>query len=79
MKFFLATKCLKNQQRGEKMNWFRIVLGMVILIIVGLISLIYWHKRIDCQTTWVYAVYIIIILILSLFVLIGLEQYWLVH
>lgn len=59
------------------MNWFRIILGMVILIITGIVSLIYWYKKIDRETTWVYAVYVGIILIFSLFVLIGLEQYWL--
>ena len=61
------------------MNWFRIIFGVMIITVVGIAVLIYWHKKIDRKTTWVYAVYIGIILILSLFVLIGLEQYWLVH
>ena len=61
------------------MNWFRIILGMAILIIVGIISLIGWYKEVDRKTTWVYAVYIGINLILSLFALIGLEQFWLAH
>ena len=61
------------------MNWFRVILGMTILTIAGIISLIGWYKEVDRKTTWVYAVYIGIMLILSLFVLIGLEQYWLVH
>lgn len=61
------------------MNWFRMILGMAILIIAGIISLIGWYKEVDRKTTWVYAVYIGIILILSLFALIGLEQFWLAH
>lgn len=61
------------------MNWFRVILGMAILIVAGIISLIGWYKEVDHKTTWVYAVYIGIILILSLFVLIRLEQYWLIH
>lgn len=61
------------------MNWFRVILGMVIITIVGIIALILWHKEIDRETTWIYAVYVVLIIILSLFVLIGLEQFWLVH
>lgn len=61
------------------MNWFRVILGMIILIITGIISLIGWHKEIDRKTTCIYAVYILVIIILSLFALIGLEQYWLTH
>lgn len=61
------------------MNWFRVILGMVIITIVGIAVLINWHKKIDHETTWIYAVYVILNIILSLFVLIGLEQYWLTH
>lgn len=61
------------------MNWFRVILGMIILIITGIISLIGWYKEIDRKTTCIYAVYILVIIILSLFALIGLEQYWLTH
>lgn len=61
------------------MNWFRVILGMVIITIVGIAVLISWHKKIDRETTWIYAVYVILNIILSLFVLIGLEQFWLVH
>ena len=57
------------------MNWFRVILGMVIITTVGIIALIYWHKKIDSETTWIYGIYVVIVLILSLFVLIGLEQF----
>lgn len=58
------------------MNWFRVILGMAILTTAGIISLVGWYKEVDRKTTWIYAVYIGIMLILFLFVLIGLEQYW---
>lgn len=61
------------------MNYFRIILGMVIISIVGIAGLVFWHKKIDRETTWIYAVYVILNIILSLFVLIGFEQFWLVH
>lgn len=61
------------------MNWFRVILGIVIITIVGITVLIIWHKTIDRETTWIYAVYVILNIILSLFVLIGLEQFWLTH
>ena len=57
----------------------KVIILETILIIAGIISLIGWHKEVDRKTTWVYAVYIVIILILSLFALIELEQYWLTH
>lgn len=57
----------------------RVVLGMFIMIVVGILSLIYWHKKIDSRTTWIYGIYIVLNLILLLFVLIGLEQYWSTH
>lgn len=61
------------------MNIFRIVLGMTILTVAGIISLIGWHKEVDSKTTWIYGIYIGIMLIVFLFVLIALEQYWLMH
>lgn len=57
----------------------KVVIGMTILIIAGIISLVYWHKKIDSETTWIYGIYIVIILIFSLFVLKALESYWLMH
>lgn len=57
----------------------KVVISMVILIIVSIISLRYWHKKIDSETTLIYGIYVGIILILSLFVLKALEQFWLIH
>lgn len=53
-----------------------VLVGMIILIIVGILSLIYWHKEIDSETTWIYGIYVIIQLIFSLFVLKALELFW---
>lgn len=55
------------------------IISIAILVIVGIISLIYWDKKIDSETTWIYGIYVTIILILSLFVFLGLQQYWLIH
>jgi len=57
----------------------KVILGMTILIIAGIVSVVYWHKKIDSETTWIYGTYVLINLILSLFVLKALEQYWLIH
>ncbi len=56
-----------------------VIIGMSILTVAGIISLIGWYKKVDRKTTWVYAVYIAIMLTFSLFVLKALEQYWSVH
>ncbi len=61
------------------MNWFRIIFGVMIITVVGIAVLIYWHKKIDHETTWIYAVYVLLNIILSIFVLIGLEQFWLMN
>ena len=60
------------------MNWFRIISGTLIVSIVGIIVLIQWHKKIDSETTWIYGIYVGIWIILLLFLLISLEQYWLI-
>ena len=57
----------------------KIIVSESIFIIVGIISLIFWNKKIDSKTTWIYGIYILIQLILWLFVLIGLQQYWSTH
>lgn len=57
----------------------KVYLGMIILIIVGIASVIYWHKKIDSDTTLIYGIYVVIQLIFSLFVLKGLELFWLIH
>lgn len=54
----------------------KILISETILIIAGILSLIYWHKKIDPKTTWIYGVYITVQLIVFLFVLTGLQQYW---
>lgn len=54
----------------------KVLVGMIILILAGIVSLIYWHKKIDSETTWIYGIYIMIQLIAFLFVLIALQQYW---
>ncbi len=57
----------------------KIIISESILIIAGVLSLIYWHKKIDSKTTWIYGIYILVQLIFFLFVLIGIQQYWSIH
>lgn len=61
------------------MSLLRIILGLVIVTIISIFLLIDWHKNIDSNTTWIYGIYILLHIILLLFVLIILEQYWLIH
>ena len=70
---------LNNNLLGGSMNWFRVIVGTLIIAIVGIIVLIDWYKNIDSDTSWIYGIYVGIHIILSLFVLIALEQYWLMH
>lgn len=66
----------------EEMNfwgYFRVITGTLIITIAGIIVLVKWHKEIDSETTWIYGIYIVLQIILSLFVLIKLELFWLVH
>ena len=64
---------------GNKMNYFRIVLAVIIFIIVDSIVLVSWHKNIDAKTTWIYGIYVIVQTILWLSVVIIFEQYWSTH
>lgn len=61
----------------EFWNWFRVITGILIIAVVGSICVAKWHKEIDSETTWIYGIYIILQIILSLFVLIGHEQFYL--
>ena len=54
---------------------FRIITGTLIITIVGIIVLIKWNKEIDSETTWIYGIYIVLHIILSIFVLTGLEYF----
>ena len=55
---------------------FRIITGTLIITIVGIIVFIKWNKEIDSETTWIYGIYIVLHIILSIFVLTGLEIFW---
>lgn len=57
-------------------SWFRIITGMLIITIIGIIFLIKWSKEIDSETTWIYGIYVVSHIILSALVLTGLEIFW---
>lgn len=46
------------------------MLPAVVLIIISILSLMFWYKKIDCKTTWVYAIYVVLINIICLSVMI---------
>ena len=57
-------------------SWFRIITGTLIITIIGIMFLIKWNKEIDSETTWIYGIYIVLHIILSILVLTGLEIFW---
>lgn len=64
---------------GKMMNFwslFRVITGTLIITITGIIVLIKWNKEIDSETTWIYGIYIVLHIILSIFVLTELEIFW---
>lgn len=64
---------------GKRMNFwslFRVITGTLIITITGIIVLIKWNKEIDSETTWIYGIYIVLHIILSIFVLTELEIFW---
>lgn len=58
------------------MSWFRVITGTLIVAIVGIIVLIKWNKEINSETTWIYGIYVVLNIILSILVLTGLETFW---
>lgn len=44
----------------------------ITVIIVSILVIIFWHKKIDSETTWVYGIYVVIIVILYLFAVINI-------
>ena len=55
---------------------FRVITGKLIITITGIIVLIKWNKEIDSETTWIYGIYIVLHILLSIFVLTELEIFW---
>lgn len=53
------------------------IVGSSILVIVSILSLIFWYKRIDSHTTWIYGIYVILQVTIWIFVLFSLNNYWL--
>lgn len=45
-------------------NWFRVIIGILIVILVAIAGFVFWHKRIDSETSWIYGIYASIVIIL---------------
>lgn len=37
-------------------------MNKILVIIVAIVCIIFWHKKINPETTWIYAIYVIVIL-----------------
>ena len=44
----------------------------ILVIIVSILAIIFWHKKIDSETTWIYGTYVATIVILYLFAVIDI-------
>ena len=49
------------------------IITMLIIGVVGVICTIFWYKKIDSETTYIYGIYAIIVFIFCLFALKALE------
>jgi len=48
------------------------IIAIAIILIVSIICLIFWHIKIDSETTWIYGIYLVFVnIIFSLFALIN--------
>lgn len=45
-------------------NWIYLLASMIVTI-GGVIAIIIWHKKINPDTTWIYSIYVVNILILG--------------
>lgn len=39
----------------------------ILVMITAIVSIVFWHKKINPETSWIYAIYATIILIIYLF------------
>ena len=39
----------------------------IFVIITAILSVMFWHKKINPDTTWIYAIYVLMIVIIYLF------------
>ena len=42
--------------------------SIILVMITAIVSIVFWHKKINPETSWIYAIYAIIIFIIYLFV-----------
>ena len=45
------------------------IIGSIVLVIGGIIAIVLWHKKINPDTTWIYAIYVISIVFMATFLL----------
>lgn len=58
--------------KGDKQ--MKILITGTIIAIIGIICVLFWHKKIDSDTTWIYGIYVLTVIILLIFALIMSQQ-----
>ncbi len=48
------------------------MLPIMTVIIASIVSVIFWYKKIDSKTMWIYGIYVVIINIICLFAMINI-------
>ena len=51
-----------------------VIIAGIILTITGIVCIILWHKKIDSDTTWIYGIYVALVIISLIFALIIIQQ-----
>lgn len=48
------------------------MLPTILVIIASIFAIIFWHKKINPETSWIYSIYVLIVVILYLSVVINI-------
>lgn len=48
------------------------MLPIITVIIVSIVSVMFWDKKIDSKTMWIYGIYVVIINIICLFAMLNI-------
>ena len=48
-----------------------VIIGSIVLAVGGIIAIIFWYKKINPDTTWIYAIYVINIILMGIVLLVS--------
>lgn len=46
------------------------MMPILTVIIASILGIVFWHKKINPDTTWIYAIYVLVVVIISLIAMI---------